>query len=431
MFKHAAWCAIAAAGLAACGSGNDSSAIAPVTSADTAPPQATPPQTTPPPSTPPPDTAPTISGVPAVSVVAGSAYAFVPTASDANGDALTFSITNMPTWATFDTATGKLGGTPTAANVGAYTGITIAVSDGADSSSIGPFNINVVAAAKTNTPPVISGSAPRSIVAGQAYTFTPTASDADSDALSFTIANKPSWAIFTSASGKLSGTPTTANEKTYSNIVITVSDGQATASLPAFSIAVTAPGQTPSANHAPTISGTPAASDVVGSAYSFTPKASDSDGNQLTFSIQKKPSWATFSTVTGQLSGTPGSADVGTDSGIVISVSDGTLSASLPAFSIAVSAQATGTTGTGTATVSWSPPTENTDGSPLSNLAGFEIYYGTSQASLTRIVQVAGSTVTSYTITGLTSGTWYFAVSAYNSSGLESSLSNIGSKIIP
>jgi hypothetical protein len=278
---------------------------------------------------------------------------------------------------------------------------------------------------------VISGSAPRSVVAGQAYAFTPAASDADSDALSFTIANKPAWATFTSTSGKLSGTPTTANDKTYANIVITASDGQATASLPAFSIAVTAPSQIPPANHAPTISGTPAASDVVGSAYSFTPKASDSDGNQLTFSIQKKPSWATFSTVTGQLSGRPGSSDVGTDSGIVISVSDGTLATSLPAFSIAVSAQPTGTTGTGTATVSWSPPTENTDGSPLANLAGFEIYYGTSQAGLTRIVQVAGSTMTSYTVTGLTSGTWYFAVSAYNSSGMESSLSNIGSKTIP
>jgi hypothetical protein len=431
MLRHAVLCLLAAAGLAACGSGNDSPASAPVTSADTAPSQTTPPPTTPPQGTPPPDTAPNIGGVPAVSVIAGTAYSFVPTASDANGDALAFTITNMPTWAAFDTTTGKLSGTPTTANVGAYTAITISVSDGTDSASIGPFNINVVATAKTNAVPVISGTPAKSVVAGQAYAFSPSASDADHDALSFTIANKPSWASFNSTTGKLGGTPTTANEKTYSNIVITVSDGRATASLAAFAIAVTAPGtQTPATNHAPTISGSPATSAVVGSAYSFTPTAADSDGNRLSFSIQQKPSWATFNIATGQLSGTPGSSDAGTDSGIVISVSDGTLSASTPAFSIAVSAQTT-SGGTGTATVSWVVPTENTDGSPLSNLAGYDIYYGTSQASLTKSVQVANGSMTSYTVTGLTSGTWYFAVAAYNSSGVQSALSNIGSKTFP
>ena len=60
-----------------------------------------------------------------------------------------------------------------------------------------------------------------------------------------------------------------------------------------------------------------------GTAYSFTPTASDPDGNTLTFSIANKPSWATFNTGTGRLQGTPSAGDVGTTTGIVISVSDG------------------------------------------------------------------------------------------------------------
>ena len=97
-------------------------------------------------------------------------------------------------------------------------------------------------------------------------------------------------------------------------------------------------------NHAPTISGTPLNSGTVGAWYNFAPTASDQDGNALVFTIANKPSWATFSTATGMLSGT---ASAGTFNDIQISVSDGSLAATLPAFSIAVAA-AGGTGGSGT-----------------------------------------------------------------------------------
>ena len=91
-----------------------------------------------------------------------------------------------------------------------------------------------------------------------------------------------------------------------------------------------------SSKSAPQISGTPATTVNVGSSYSFTPTASDSGGGALSFSIQNLPSWARFSSTTGQLSGTPAASNAGTYSGITISVSDGQASAALPAFSIAV-----------------------------------------------------------------------------------------------
>jgi hypothetical protein len=79
-----------------------------------------------------------------------------------------------------------------------------------------------------------------SVVAGMTYTFTPTASDPDGDTLSFSIANMPPWASFNSSTGQLSGTPASANAGTYSGIVISVGDGRTSASLPAFTITVSA-----------------------------------------------------------------------------------------------------------------------------------------------------------------------------------------------
>jgi hypothetical protein len=272
--------------------------------------------------------------------------------------------------------------------------------------------------------PTISGTPTTTVTAGTWYYFRPTARDADGNTLTFSIQNKPSWLAFYPATGRLSNTATKAAVGTYSNIVIRVSDGVSSAALPAFSITVNSSGTT---NKPPVISGTPSKSVQAGSAYAFTPTASDPEGKTLTFSITNKPAWATFSTTTGKLSGTPSSAQTGTYSNITIKVSDGSLTASLAAFSIVVSS----TTTTGSATLSWTPPTLNTDGTTLTNLAGYRILYGTSAGALTRTVQVANPGLSRYVVENLTAGTWYFSVRAYTSSGAESSLSNTASASVP
>lgn len=365
-----------------------------------------------------PNSAPTIGGTPSTSVQAGTAYLFKPTASDANNDPLTWSIQNKPAWASFSTTSGQLSGTPTSTSVGTFSNIRISVSDGKATTALGTFSIVVTAA--PNTAPTISGAPSTSVQAGTAYSFTPAAADVDKDTLSFSITNKPSWATFSISSGQLSGTPTTAQIGTYSGIVISVSDGKATASLASFSINVTA-----AANKAPTISGTPATSVNVGVAYNFTPTAADADNDPLTFTIANKPNWASFSTSTGKLSGTPTASDVGTTSGIIISVSDGTATKSLAAFAITVNAVATGQ-----ANLSWTAPTQNTNGSTLSDLAGYRIYYGTSMSNLDQVAQVANPSATTYLIDGLASGTWYFEIKAYNATDAESDASNVVTKTI-
>jgi hypothetical protein len=236
----------------------------------------------------------------------------------------------------------------------------------------------------------------------------------------YSIQNQPGWATFSQSTGRLSGTPQAANVGTSARITISVSDGTATASLPSFTIQVNA-----AANRAPTISGSPLSSVLALVGYAFQPSATDADGDSLTFSIQNRPNWATFSTSSGRLSGTPAITDVASYSNIIISVSDGTASTSLPAFSLSVLQVANGT-----ATLNWTVPTTNTDGSALTNLAGYRITYGRSASNMDQSVAVSNAGLTTYTVENLTNGTWYFAVYAVNSSNLESDVSNVSSKTI-
>lgn len=264
----------------------------------------------------------------------------------------------------------------------------------------------------------ISGSPAGSVTAGQTYSFTPIATDSFGRTLVFAVANLPSWATFNTASGQLSGTPSANSVGTYSNVVIAVSDGIKTATLPAFAVQVLgAAASLPP----PTISGSPAASDVAGSAYSFQPSASGPNGMTLSFSIQNKPAWATFSIASGLLSGTPTSAQTGTYANVILSVSDGQASSALPSFSITVTAP---NNTSGAATVNLTPPTQNTDGSALTDLGGMTVYYGSSPSSLTQQVQLP-SPATSSTISNLASGTWYFGATAYTTTGLESAMTPV------
>ena len=181
----------------------------------------------------------------------------------------------------------------------------------------------------------------------------------------------------------------------------------------------------PPGNSAPRITGTPSTSVLQGSAYVFAPNATDADGNTLTFSIANAPGWAAFNASTGRLSGTPTAANVGTYSNIRISVSDGTATTSLPAFSIQVVALATGSV-----TLSWLPPTQNTDGSALTDLAGYRVYWGPAPGNYPNSVTVPNAGLATYVVGQLTPAVWHFAVTAYTNAGVESGYSNVAAKTV-
>ena len=173
----------------------------------------------------------------------------------------------------------------------------------------------------------------------------------------------------------------------------------------------------------PTISGRPITSINVGSAYAFRPTVSNPSGDTLTFSIQNLPVWAAFDTTSGAQTGTPGAADAGTYANIVISVGDGQTSASLPAFTLTVQQISNGSV-----TVDWTPPTENTDGTVLTELQGYRVHYGTTANNLTQTAELDNPGLTSYVVSNLSSGTWFFGVSAYSTTGAESSITGVVSQ---
>jgi hypothetical protein len=114
--------------------------------------------------------------------------------------------------------------------------------------------------------------------------------------------------------------------------------------------------------------------------------------------------------------------------GFTQSMASGRLAVS---FLVALVLTACGAAAVGNATLSWSPPMQNTDGSPLTMLAGYNIHYGTSPKALNLIIRLNNPTVTSYVVRNLGPGTYYFAVTAYSASGEESGLSPLISKTIP
>ena len=183
-------------------------------------------------------------------------------------------------------------------------------------------------------------------------------------------------------------------------------------------------GQGPT-NSAPDISGTPPNAVMTGDNYSFSPAASDADGDALTFSIANKPSWASFDSATGRLSGQPLLGDIGMFTAISISVSDGEATTALPAFSVEVTQ-----TALGAMTLSWTPPTQNEDGSVLEDLAGYFIYYGQSPGSYPNRIRIDNPSISTYVVENLLPDTYYVVATSFNSAGVESRYSGQAVKTI-
>jgi hypothetical protein len=168
-------------------------------------------------------------------------------------------------------------------------------------------------------------------------------------------------------------------------------------------------------NQSPQISGTPSKQIAADQPYSFVPAAQDPEGDSLRFEVANSPSWLTFNPSTGGLQGTPTAANVGVYRGITIQVTDGRSFSTLAPFDVEVVA-----VGSRSVTLSWLPPTENEDGSPLTNLAGYRIRYGSSSGSYSNTISVANPGLATYVVEGLVPSRYYFVIASVNSLGVES-----------
>ena len=195
--------------------------------------------------------APTITGTPTTTVAQDAEYSFTPTGTDVDGDTLTYSMTNTPPWAAFNTATGTLSGTPTNTHIGITEGIFITVSDGTLTASLSTFSIIVTdvneALTITDRTFTIAENAGDGATVG---TITGTATDADTTlTYSMTAGNTNDAFALDSATGiiTVNGENTLDYETTPSySLTVAVSDGSLTATA-TVTINVT------NVNEAPTI----------------------------------------------------------------------------------------------------------------------------------------------------------------------------------
>jgi hypothetical protein len=74
-------------------------------------------------------------------------------------------------------------------------------------------------------------------------------------------------------------------------------------------------------------------------------------------------------------------------------------------------------------TLGWVAPTQNSNGTPITGLAGYKIHYGTASQDYTQVVSISNPSLSRYVLDSLSSGTYYFAITAYNTQGVESPLS--------
>ncbi|MFG0456833.1 putative Ig domain-containing protein [Shewanella mangrovisoli] len=247
--------------------------------------------------------APTISSTALTSATQDAAYSYTLVATDSDvGDSLTLSAVTLPSWLSFNAATGVLSGTPTNANVGSHA-VVLRATDGDGLTIDQSFTIAV---ANVNDAPTISSTAVTSATQDAAYSYTLVATDSDvGDSLTLSAVTLPSWLSFNAATGVLSGTPTNANVGSHA-VVLRATDGDGLTADQSFTIVVA------NVNDAPTISSSALTSVTQDAAYSYTLVATDSDvGDSLTLSAVTLPSWLSFNAATGVLSGTPSNANVG------------------------------------------------------------------------------------------------------------------------
>jgi hypothetical protein len=200
--------------------------------------------------------------------------------------------------------------------------------------------------------------------------------------------------------------------------------GSSDSSTPTGSAGKTSPGQR-GLDLPLTISGTPLGAIVYGRTYTFVPTATDPEGNAVSFTIANQPAWASFDRSTGTLQGTPGVADIGSYRNITISATDGLYAVSMGEFSIEVLS-----TAPGSIVLSWDPPTQRDDGSPLTNLAGYKLYWGTALGHYPNLAAIPNPGIATYIVDELSAGTYYLVATAYDSYGIESDFSNVATHTI-
>src|SRR5208337_4929048 len=258
---------------------------------------------------------PYITSVPVVDAIVGRTYSYAATATDADSNPLTFSLTTAPSAMQVDPTTGQVTWSPTTADLGTHN-ITLRVDDGLGGYATQSYVINVTTP-PPNRPPYFTSEPVVDANVNTAYTYEATAVDPDGNSLTFAVAAGPDGLKIDPGTGLVSWTPTSP-QLGPQNVSLTVADGQGGTATQSYTILV----QPEPGDHPPVIISHPVTTALAGQTYTYPVKAIDPDGDPLTYSLTTAPQGMTIDPAAGLVSWTPTLADVGQQD-VTVRVDDG------------------------------------------------------------------------------------------------------------
>jgi len=258
------------------------------------------------------NTAPTFTSTEDTDALEDEVYTYTATASDIDGDDLTFSAPVIPDWLLFDVDSQELSGTPDNDDVG-FHDVTLRVNDG----TVDVDQVFIIEVLNENDAPTFTSLPITTASQDTEYTYTAVAEDVDiGDVLSYGATLLPGWLLFDEDSQILSGTPDNGDVGPH-DVTLTVFDGTVTVEQ-SFIIDVSDENDPPTYTSIPD---TVAYEDVP---YSSAVTAEDIDGDDITYSDRSLPDWLEFDDETHILSGTPDNDDVGHHD-VTLRIDDGTV----------------------------------------------------------------------------------------------------------
>jgi hypothetical protein len=244
----------------------------------------------------------------------GALLTFTISATDPDGDTLTYSASNLPSGGAFNASTRTFSWTPGYTQAGSYPNVRFQVSDG---SLIAAENITITVN-NANRSPVLDPIGNKTVSEGALLTFTISATDPDGDTLTYSASNVPSGGAFNTSTRTFSWTPGYTQAGSYPNVRFQVSDGSL---ITAENITITVN----NADRSPVLNSIGNKTVNEGVLITFTISATDPDGDTLTYSASNLPSGGTFNTSTRTFSWTPGFTQAGSYPNVRFQVSDGSL----------------------------------------------------------------------------------------------------------
>ena len=254
---------------------------------------------------------PAISSTPPTTAVASRLYTYAVRATDPESDPLAFSLTAAPTGMSIDAASGLISWTPTAAQLGSFT-VNLRVADGQGGVATQSYTL-VVSATATNQPPVITSSPSLTGTVGEVYAYSVTATDPEGQAILFSLLTAPAGMSISPTTGLISWTPV-IDQVGLASVTVAAIDPQGNGGTQSFTIGVA------DDNSPPQITSTPKQVVTAGLAYRYDVRATDPDGDALTFRLDSAPAGMTIDQL-GRVTWSPQIASIGTHS-IAVTVED-------------------------------------------------------------------------------------------------------------